>query len=204
ELGGDSISSMQLASRARRAGLVVTPRQVFEEKTPEGIAAVVRRTDEARTAVDIGVGDVPWTPVMRASGERAARPGFAQWVVLAVPGGLGADILAAGLSAVLDTHDMLRARTVPGEARFTVGERGSVDAASLVSRVDAVRAGAETVRELTERAAGDAAGRLDPVSGAMVRAVWVDTGPERVGQLVFVAHHLVVDGVSWRVLVPDL
>ncbi|WP_409236584.1 amino acid adenylation domain-containing protein [Streptomyces sp. PA5.6] len=204
ELGGDSISSMQLASRARRAGFVVTPRQVFEEKTPEGLAAVVQVPDAAYASVDVGVGEVPWTPVMRASGERAARPGFAQWVVLGVPGGIGTDVLAAGLSAVLDAHDMLRARTVPGEARFVVGERGSVDAASLVSRVDAVGAGPEVVRELADGAARDAAGRLDPVSGVMVRAVWVDAGPDRLGQLVLVAHHLVVDGVSWRVLVPDL
>ncbi|WAL99399.1 non-ribosomal peptide synthetase [Streptomyces sp. Je 1-369] len=204
ELGGDSISSMQLASRARRAGLVITPRQVFEERTPEGLAAVVRAPDEARTTVDVGVGEVPWTPVMRASGERAARPGFAQWVVLGVPGGLGLDVLAVGLSAVLDAHDMLRARTVPGEARLVVAEPGSVDAASSLSRVDAVGAGPEVVRELAAGAAREAAGRLDPVAGVMVRAVWVDAGPDRAGQLVLVAHHLVVDGVSWRVLVPDL
>ncbi|MEU5772164.1 amino acid adenylation domain-containing protein [Streptomyces venezuelae] len=204
ELGGDSISSMQLASRARRAGLVITPRQVFEEKTPEGLAAVVQVPEAARPEVDVGVGDVPWTPVMRASGERAARPGFAQWVVLGVPGGLGLDVLVAGLAAVLDTHDMLRARTVPGEARFVVGERGSVDAASSVTRVDAVGAGPAAVRRLAAGAARDAAARLDPVSGAMVRAVWVDAGHDRPGQLVLVAHHLVVDGVSWRVLVPDL
>jgi non-ribosomal peptide synthase protein (TIGR01720 family) len=32
----------------------------------------------------------------------------------------------------------------------------------------------------------------------------VDAGPERVGRLALAAHHLAVDGVSWRVLVPDL
>ncbi|MFK4071927.1 amino acid adenylation domain-containing protein, partial [Streptomyces sp. NPDC029674] len=105
ELGGDSISSMQLASRARRAGLVITPRQVFEEKTPERLAAVVQTSGEARPAADVGVGEVPWTPVMRALGQRAARPGFAQWVVLGAPAGLGLDVVVAGLGAVLDTHD---------------------------------------------------------------------------------------------------
>ncbi|MET8685030.1 amino acid adenylation domain-containing protein [Streptomyces sp. NPDC004732] len=204
ELGGDSISSMQLASRARRAGFVVTPRQVFEERTPERLAAVVRTPDEARPTVDVGTGVVPWTPVMRALGERAAWPGFAQWVVLGVPGGLGLDVVVAGLGAVLDAHDMLRSRSVPGEVRLVVGERGSVDAASLVSRVDGVGAGPGALGELAAGAAREAAGRLDPASGVMVRVVWVDAGPDCLGQLVFVAHHLVVDGVSWRVLVPDL
>ena len=38
----------------------------------------------------------------------------------------------------------------------------------------------------------------------MVQAVWLDAGPDVAGRLVVVIHHLVVDGVSWRVLVPDL
>ncbi|MFE0178384.1 amino acid adenylation domain-containing protein [Streptomyces sp. NPDC059002] len=203
ELGGDSISSMQLASRARKAGLVLTPRQVFEEKTPERLAAVVDAASATEQVVteDVGVGEVPWTPAMRALGERATSPGFAQWVTVGAPAGLGVDVLTAGLAAVLDAHDMLRARTAPGEPKLLVGERGAVDAAHLVTRVEAAPG---DVDEVAARAAREAVGRLDPASGVMVQAVWVDAGPDHTGQLVLAAHHLVVDGVSWRVLVPDL
>ncbi|MEV5976565.1 amino acid adenylation domain-containing protein [Streptomyces sp. NPDC052114] len=205
ELGGDSIMSMQLASRARRAGLLLTSRQVFEEKTPERLATVARPAEAAAVVDDVGVGEVPWTPVMRALGERAARPGFAQWVVLGAPDALGLDVLAAGLGAVLDTHDMLRARTVPGEPRLVVGERGTVDARSLVARVDAAHADADaSLDEIAGRAAREAVTRLDPAAGVLVQAVWVDAGPGRTGRVVLVAHHMVVDGVSWRVLAPDL
>ncbi|MDW6064856.1 condensation domain-containing protein [Streptomyces sp. FXJ1.4098] len=38
----------------------------------------------------------------------------------------------------------------------------------------------------------------------MVQAVWFDAGPEAAGRLLIVVHHLVVDGVSWRILLPDL
>ncbi|MFK4072005.1 amino acid adenylation domain-containing protein, partial [Streptomyces sp. NPDC029674] len=106
ELGGDSISSMQLASRARRAGLVITPRQVFTEKSPERLALVVGTVAEREVrAADVGTGPVPWTPVMRALGDSVTSPGFAQWVVLGAPAGLGLDVVVAGLGAVLDTHD---------------------------------------------------------------------------------------------------
>ncbi|MET8685029.1 amino acid adenylation domain-containing protein [Streptomyces sp. NPDC004732] len=209
ELGGDSISSMQLVSRARRAGLVVTPRQVFEEKTPERLAEVAEPAGHETAAADDGIGEVPWTPVMRAFGEKVAGPDFTQWMTLGVPAGLGLDVLTAGLAALLDAHDMLRARTVPGEPKLIVGERGSVDAAASVSRVDATAntPGANTpgtLDEIAGRAAEEAARQLDPAAGVMVRAVWVDAGPERTGRVVLVVHHLVVDGVSWRVLVPDL
>ncbi|MGV9885344.1 condensation domain-containing protein, partial [Streptomyces sp. NPDC003006] len=114
--------------------------------------------------------------------------------------GLGIDVLTAGLDAVLDTHDMLRARTIPGEPKLIVGEPGSVDAGDLVMRVDAAEVGADGV----DAVAREAARRLDPASGVVVQVVWVDAGPGRAGQLILVGHHLVVDGVSWRILVPDL
>ncbi|MEV0126810.1 amino acid adenylation domain-containing protein, partial [Streptomyces sp. NPDC050703] len=206
ELGGDSISSMQLVSRARRAGLVMTPRHVFEEKTPERLAAVVEAagTEQERAHADIGVGELPWTPVMRAFGERATGRRFAQWMTVGAPAGLGTDVLAAGLGALLDTHDMLRARTVPGEPGLIVDERGPAHAANRVARVDAVTAADDDLDGIAGRAARDAAEHLDPGSGVMARAVWVDAGPARTGRIVLVLHHLVVDGVSWRILLPDL
>ncbi|MFJ8795269.1 amino acid adenylation domain-containing protein, partial [Streptomyces sp. NPDC102462] len=204
ELGGDSISSMQLSSRARRAGLVVTPRQVFEEKTPERLAAVAAPTGPAGPdAEDVAVGEVPWTPVMRQLGERVLGAGFAQWTVLAAPPGLGRDVLTAGVDALLTTHAMLRARVADG-SRLVVGEAGTVDAAALVARVDARDAAAHDLDAIAARTARQAVGRLDPHGGVMLQAVWVDAGPERIGRVVLAAHHLAVDGVSWRVLAPDL
>src|SRR5207237_4853963 len=46
--------------------------------------------------------------------------------------------------------------------------------------------------------------RLSPTAGVMVQALWFDAGPERAGRLWLSIHHLAVDGVSWRILVPDL
>ncbi len=206
ELGGDSISSMQLVSRARRAGLVMTPRHVFEEKTPERLAAVVEEaaTGRERAPADIGVGDVPWTPVMRAFGERATGHRFAQWTTVGAPAGLGTDVLAAGLGALLDTHAMLRARAVPGHPGLVVDEPGSAHAEDQVARVDAADAADDDLDGVAGRAAREAVERLDPRSGVMAQAVWVDAGPARTGRIVLVLHHLVVDGVSWRILLPDL
>ncbi|MGP2443087.1 phosphopantetheine-binding protein, partial [Streptomyces sp. JW3] len=114
-LGGDSIMSMQLASRARRVGWVVSPRQVFEERTPARLALVAQRSAGRALAGEVsGVGEVAFTPVMKSVGGAAARPGFAQWMVVGAPVGFGLEVLSAGVRALLDTHDMLRARLVAG------------------------------------------------------------------------------------------
>ncbi|WP_158633264.1 non-ribosomal peptide synthetase [Amycolatopsis sp. WAC 04182] len=194
ELGGDSISSMQVASRARRDGIALTPKQVFEHRTPERLAQlVVKALAPKRESIADGVGEVPLTPVMRLFGDGVAAPGFAQWMVLGAPADLTGETLTAGVTAVLDTHDMLRARMVDG--RLVVGERGSAGTFTHV----------KVEGELDETAAArEAVGRLDPAAGVVVQIVWLDAGPDRVGRLIVVAHHLVVDGVSWRVLAADL
>ncbi|MGW7403973.1 amino acid adenylation domain-containing protein [Streptomyces sp. NPDC054833] len=202
ELGGDSIMSMQLASRARRAGWVVTPRQVFEEKTVERLALVAQPVDgQSQGDADDGVGEVAWTPAMKAMGERAADARFAQWMVVGAPAGLDGEALGTAVAAVLDAHDMLRARVEDGGSRLVVRAPGSVDAAALISRVDATDGDLDQV---VGRAAREAVERLDPTSGVLLQVVWADAGPTRVGRLVLVVHHLAVDGVSWRILLPDL
>src|SRR4029077_2505958 len=69
-LGGDSILSIQLVSRARQAGLLITPRAVFQHKTVEALAgAAVLREERASALPEIATGAVPSTPVMRWLGE---------------------------------------------------------------------------------------------------------------------------------------
>ncbi|MGC9443286.1 condensation domain-containing protein, partial [Streptomyces sp. WG5] len=210
-LGGDSIMSIQLVSRARRAGLVLTPREIFEHRTPAALAEVCRTVgEEAADAVeDDGTGPVEATPVMRWLREwRGTAEGFQQSVFLRVPAGLGEGRLRAAVQALLDHHDALRLR-VSGDWALVVGERGSVDAARCVRRVpladadaDAdADAGADGVVVGEVRAA---VARLAPESGVVVQVVWFDAGPEVSGRLLVVVHHLAVDGVSWRVLLPDL
>ncbi|RSM55269.1 non-ribosomal peptide synthetase [Amycolatopsis sp. WAC 01376] len=200
ELGGDSISSMQVAARARREGISLTPRLVFEHRTPERLAALANEDRPTPSTVDSsvgGVGEIPLTPVMLALGENAVRPGFAQARVLVTPPEFDQDVLVKALQVVLDTHDLLRARVESGQ--LIVPEPGAVDAAALVTRVVA-----GDLDEAAERAVRTATGTLDPATGTMLRAVWIDSPETGQGRLALVAHHLAVDAVSWGIILPDL
>ncbi|CAM5236983.1 Carrier domain-containing protein OS=Streptomyces fumanus OX=67302 GN=GCM10018772_35730 PE=4 SV=1 [Streptomyces fumanus] len=72
----------------------------------------------------VGTGEVPWTPAMRAEGPWATAARFTQWSVVGAPADLGTRTLTAALSAVLDTHDMLRARVVTPEGGGRAGADG--------------------------------------------------------------------------------
>ncbi|WP_069171832.1 non-ribosomal peptide synthetase [Streptomyces griseus] len=208
ELGGDSIVSIKLVSQVRKGGLVITPRDVFEHRTAAALAAVARTVGELPAQdPDAGIGEVPLTPMthwLRDHGGRMER--FHQSVLLQVPARMTLPTLTTALAAVLDHHDALRLRltVTGGDWSYEVRERGAVDAADCVSRADITGADGAKVRAVIAEEAERAVAQLSPVDGAVVRAVWFDAGPDAPGRLLVLAHHLAVDGVSWRILVPDL
>ncbi|MFD7546868.1 non-ribosomal peptide synthase/polyketide synthase [Streptomyces sp. NPDC059816] len=212
ELGGDSIMSMLMVARARRAGVVITARQVFERKTPAALAAVAVTTDAHEAGAgpredDIGTGRAPLTPVMldlvERSGPAALTGVLSQSMLIETPAGLDLTLLESALQAVLDHHEILRARLVTDDSTY-LEVPGPVPAAERLLRVDTAGLDVETAAELLQAEGRRAVDRLDPRAGAMLQAVWFDAGPDAPGRLLLVAHHLVIDGVSWRVLVPDL
>src|SRR5262249_43413270 len=112
-LGGDSIMSIQLVSRARQAGVLITPRAVVEHKTVAGLAGVAGSAAAGSAAVplahDDGIGALPATPIMRWLCELGGPiDRFNQAMLLQVPAGLRGEDLCAALQAVLEHHDALR------------------------------------------------------------------------------------------------
>ncbi|MFJ3925214.1 amino acid adenylation domain-containing protein [Streptomyces sp. NPDC090022] len=203
QLGGDSILAISLIGALRDAGLHVTARQVFTHSVLGALAAVARRQGDAPVDHDdVATGSVAGAPIVRWLGETTdAIDGFVQSVVLNTPADLTAAALDEILDAVLVRHDMLRARLVRGERwSFEIPEADRSDPAG---RADA-GAGDRRVRQESElpldACLAHATAGLDPDGGVMLRAVW----RRAARQLVLVAHHVVIDGVSWRILQADL
>ncbi|HEY9345620.1 MAG TPA: amino acid adenylation domain-containing protein, partial [Inquilinus sp.] len=198
ELGGDSILSLQVVSRARRAGLVLTPRQLFEHQTVRGLAAV---TGREAVAAERGpaTGEAPLIPIQRwfFAAEIPGRHHWNQSVLLAPRAAMDSEALRRALAAVVSHHDALR-------LRFTQGEDGSWTQAYaepaeqdwLWLRSVADEAAQAAVAEEAQRS-------LELAEGPLLRAVLAERwdGTQR---LLLVIHHLVVDGVSWRILLEDL
>ncbi|MGW1993880.1 amino acid adenylation domain-containing protein [Embleya sp. NPDC001921] len=210
--GGDSIRSIQVVSRARAAGVEITPRQVFECRTVAELARAAAAAEPGRGVVldelpGGGTGSMPLLPIAASIRDLGAGfDRFAMSVALRLPRGVDADGLAATLRAVFDRHDILRSRLVNDDCvRLWIAAPGSVDVPGLVRRVQ--WAGPwenQAWREFAAAELNAAAGRLDPGAGVMAQFVWVESTSGDPGRLLVVLHHLVVDGVSWRILLPDL
>ncbi|MCA1694600.1 MAG: condensation domain-containing protein, partial [Actinobacteria bacterium] len=212
-LGGDSIVSIRLVSRARAAEVAITVRDVFAHPTVAGLAGVAGDLGEVIAEdVGAGIGLMAPTPIMCRSDERGGLVDRVfQSVLLQVPPGLGTERLTAALGAVLDHHDALRSRLryPPGDAAskrwvLEIPPAGTVSADGLVHRVEVAALDPAGLRAVIGDEMAGAGGRLAPESGVMVQLVWFDAGPDAPGRLLVIVHHLVVDGVSWRILLPDL
>ncbi|GAA3212014.1 amino acid adenylation domain-containing protein [Actinocorallia longicatena] len=201
DLGGDSIIAIQLVARARQSGLVVTPREIFQHQTVAGLAAVAR-TEEAFEAEPegAGIGPVPATPIMRWFEElRGPKDSYSQRMLLRVPPRLDPAALAAAHQTVVDHHDMLRLKASDGV--YEVLPKGSRTAGAEVVGIEGLDETA--LRNALATAGAAARASLAPADGVMTALHWLDAGEES-GLLLFTAHHLAVDGVSWRILLPDL
>ncbi|GAA2477046.1 amino acid adenylation domain-containing protein [Streptomyces longisporus] len=201
-LGGDSISSIRLVSRAAESGVVISPRDVFEQQTVARLAAVARGPVASADPDDHGIGTLPLTPVMRWLLERGGPiDRLSQSVLLTVPAEADQARLTDALQTLIDHHGMLRARLTPAR-ELEVGPIGRTAASDLLDRRDV--SGTDDLRTAVTEEFDRVIGLLDPTAGVMLRAVWFDAGPDRTGRLMLVIHHLAVDGVSWRILLPDL
>ncbi|MFG2747222.1 condensation domain-containing protein, partial [Streptomyces chartreusis] len=185
-LGGDSIRSIQVVSRARTAGLALTTRDVFEHKT---VAALARAAgsldgDATREPEDdtVGVGPYELTPIMgQLHEDTRSLTGpvvkYSQHVVVHVPAGLDAELLDAALHALVDHHDALRTRATepaPGLWHTEVLERGALAGVRLVASADAGGARGKDLLAFAERQAAAARARLDPGAAVMLQAVLID------------------------------
>lgn len=205
ELGGDSILSIQVVARATQAGLSITPRQIFEHQTVASLAAVAATASVPRHEQEAVVGAVPLTPIQRWFFERddADLHHYNQAAMFESAEPIDVAALECAVAALVEHHDALRLRFERSDA----GWRSWVDApdrSTPVSRVDLSGVPEPDRIAALEAAAADAQARFDLGAGPLVRVVVFELGAGYNERLLIVIHHLVVDAVSWRILLEDL
>jgi amino acid adenylation domain-containing protein/non-ribosomal peptide synthase protein (TIGR01720 family) len=190
ELGGDSILSLQIVARLRRAGWKLAPRVVLQQQTIARIAAYVERIASAAVEARPS-GEVPLLPIQRAffARELANRNHWNQSMLLTVPEDFSFERFRAALQTVAAHHGALRLRFTreDGEWRQRYTDLTEIPCERM------------TVTNL-EAAANRVQAGLDITNGPILRAAYF----ENQARLLLVIHHLVVDAVSWRILLEDL
>ncbi|WP_426220365.1 non-ribosomal peptide synthase/polyketide synthase [Pseudomonas sp. DWRC2-2] len=198
ELGGDSIISIQVVSRARQAGIRVSPRDLFQYQSVRALALVATR--EQAAIIDQGpvTGEVIFTPVQQSFFEQAipVRQHWNQSLLLTPRETLEPARLEAALTQLINHHDALRLRFVQQADGWRQTHAEPVTTAEVWQTQVADDAELAALCDEAQRS-------LDLELGPLLRAALVAMadGSQR---LLLVVHHLAVDGVSWRILLEDL
>jgi amino acid adenylation domain-containing protein/non-ribosomal peptide synthase protein (TIGR01720 family) len=192
-LGGDSILAIQVIARARREGLRLTVQQFLRNPTVSALAALAEEAGIALAEQGPVVGEAPLTPIQRWFVEQASPEPHHdnQAVLLELRDPPNIDALEAAIGQLIEHHDALRLRLVDDKQRF-VAPQGPVPFERVVLENDAL-----------EEAAARVQTSLDLASGPVFRAVLFEN-PGAPTRLLLCAHHLAIDGVSWRILLEDL
>ncbi|NVM79156.1 amino acid adenylation domain-containing protein/non-ribosomal peptide synthase protein (TIGR01720 family) [Duganella sp. SG902] len=202
ELGGDSILSLQIVARTRKRGYRIAPKQLMEVQTIAALAALAQPIAAAAPAQRKS-GTAPEAggllPVQHWFFEQnfATPTHWNQSMLLCCTEQVSAARIGDIIAQLVRHHEALR-------THFTLGPQGweqhPEEAGEVFTSVDL---GTETdpVAAIT-RVADEAQRSL--TFALPFRAVWMSLGQHQPGRLLLVAHHLVVDGVSWRVILEDL
>ena len=214
-LGGDSILSIQIVSRARQQGLFLTSAQIFERQTIAEIAEIAGITEiaglDALAAEEEPVaGPVPLTPAQRWFFDRepADPHHFNLSLLLAAREPLEPAHLAVAVAHLLRQHDALRLRFTREDGiwrQHADAAHTGANAAAAFSVIDLTGlADAHLEVAVTASVAALQAEGLDLARGPLLRAALLRRGGQRTDRLLLAVHHLAVDGVSWRILLEDL
>jgi amino acid adenylation domain-containing protein/non-ribosomal peptide synthase protein (TIGR01720 family) len=205
ELGGDSILSIQLISRANRAGLQLTTRQVFQHQTIAALAMVTGTTPTVEAEQGAVNGPVPLTPIQHRFFEThtVAPHHYNQSVLLEAHRAVNLSLLEEAVRRLSAHHDVLRLRFQRGDAgwqQFNVESEESLP----VGAVDLSALSETEQKTLIETSAAQSQASLNLTRGPLLRILLFNLGTEKHARLLIVIHHLAVDGVSWRILLEDL
>ncbi|MGC4060228.1 MAG: amino acid adenylation domain-containing protein [Aquabacterium sp.] len=228
ELGGDSILSLQIVARSRRAGYKLSPKQLFEHQSIAALAPVAEvlagadaaQSRQARVEQPVQ-GEALLLPIQADFFERPvpARHHWNQAVLLQSSERLDAKLLEQALQALVRHHDSLRLRynqahPDTGTQREQGGQTGQDKPGTWHQTYVDMPADAQQSQPLlwvrqardaddVQQLCTQAQRSLDLSAGPLLRALLIEMhdGSTR---LLLAIHHLVVDGVSWRILLEDL
>jgi amino acid adenylation domain-containing protein/non-ribosomal peptide synthase protein (TIGR01720 family) len=207
ELGGDSILSLQVVSRARAAGLTLTSKDIFLHQTIAGLSAagvLDQATAPPGLAAEEG-GPAPLGPIQRWFTQTMTGNlnHFAMSVLAGLDERVDAGALALAVGAVVAHHDALRTR-FRDRAGSWAQDVAAAETAAVFDRLDLAGLDGQAQDAAMEEAAAAAQASLDIRTGPLIRGLLFTLGASRPPRLFLTVHHLVIDGVSWRVLLEDV
>jgi amino acid adenylation domain-containing protein/non-ribosomal peptide synthase protein (TIGR01720 family) len=204
ELGGDSILSLQVIAKAKSAGIQLTPKQIFQYQTIAELETVASKTTTEIAQQGLVTGVIPLTPIQ----QRFFAQNFLdlhhwnQSVILEVQN-CDRQLLEQAIQNLWEHHDILRANFIKDNFGWKCLIEENRKQLSIIS-YQLSELSEDRQKQEIEAIASQLQSSFNLTEGQLIKIIWFDLGKEKSSRLLIIAHHLIIDGVSWRILLEDL
>ncbi|MBU3090545.1 amino acid adenylation domain-containing protein [Clostridium sp. CF011] len=196
-IGGDSIKALQIASHLKKAGLEFTMQQLFSNPTIAQLAKKVTYVNQKK--YDVVTGEVDLSPVQKRFFDTYdSRLYFNQAIMVFREEGFKLDLVRKSFKYIVSQHDMLRARfsTCNEVVKQVIGEVEDdyfiIEEFKVFNEVNEEQLIGEIVESIHQKI---------NLSSELIRLAVIKT--KRGDHLMIAMHHLIVDGVSWRIILKN-
>ncbi|MGL5939583.1 MAG: amino acid adenylation domain-containing protein [Waterburya sp.] len=204
ELGGDSIMSLQVIAKAKSADIQLTPKQIFQYQTIADLGTVASRTITEIAEQGLATGVIPLTPIQQRffAQQFTDSHHWNQSVILEV-NDCNPKLLEQAINHLWEHHDVLRSHFIETDSGWQ-GEISGVNGNALIYNYQLSELSQDQQKQKIEAIASELQASFNLSQGQLIKIVWFDLGKQQSSRLLIIAHHLIIDGVSWRILLEDL
>ncbi|MGD9732735.1 MAG: amino acid adenylation domain-containing protein [Desulfamplus sp.] len=204
-LGGDSIKAIQMVSLLARENYVVEVREIFQNPTIADLSRYIRPAKIVVEQAPVN-GVVPLTPIQKwfFNNHKSSLHHFNQAQLILSSEPMNPDALKKALIAVQNHHDALR-MTYKITEEMVIQENQDITFPVDFEFVDLTNVDlANTINPLNvlDKITNDVQSNINLSTGPLMKSRLIRM-PEG-DRLLLVLHHLIVDGVSWRILAEDI
>ena len=200
-IGGDSIRSIQICSRVKREGYKLTVKDVVTYRNIQCLAPLLKAQVTEDKAPAVVTGSVPLTGIQHWFFERVLKAPhhFNQSVMLTFPEGITEEEVNTLFRQLQSHHDALR-MTYDLSGSTARQHNHDLDHPLLVTTRDLK--GNKDAQEQLTALCNELQSSINLESGPLMKLGFFDLDDGN--RLLIVIHHLVIDGISWRILFDDI
>lgn len=204
ELGGDSIQCIQIVSRCRRQGLSISTAQMFENPTIAGLAKVLDETRNTSTEEATLTGEIPLLPIQSwFFGLKLKNPHhWNQAMMFKVKSDVDISAIEQAWQSVFDHHEALRYRYRKTNNQW-IQEYSGENQRIPFKYIDLSNFDRNSMGKELEKQADLLQEGFDLNSGALLKIAIFNLGEKQEMRMLVTAHHISVDGLSFRIMLED-
>ncbi len=202
-LGGDSVKAIQISARLKNVGLSLKVKDILAYETIKEIAECIEKSD-VTISVNQGksVGEIENTPIINwfFNQKLLNENHYNQNVKIVYNNGLDVEHVRVVIDKLLEHHDALRIRYNRSFNKLYYADDLSVD--DVLMYYDLSNTPNNEQDNLFNRINMGVNNGIDIEKDSLFKVSIIKLN-EHAYVLLFTAHHLLVDGVSWRIILED-